>query len=380
MKYHFGLLLFLTISILASCQHKQNDNRKQISFKPGTHFLDNDSVHINAHGGGILFSKGKYYWFGEFKTAGEGGNTAKVGVSCYSSKDLYNWENEGIALKVVNEQGSDIEKGCVIERPKVIYNDFTHEFIMWFHLELKGKGYSAARTGLAVSDKVTGPYTFVRSLRPNANIWPESYPDTLKNYAYSDTLKWWTPAWYKAIDKGLFVQRDLESGQMSRDMTLFVDDDGTAYHIHSSEDNLTIHISELSKDYTDFTGKYIRIFPAGHNEAPALFKKDDNYYLMTSGCTGWDPNAARMFKASSIWGPWEAIGNPCVGKDADLTFHSQSTFILPVNGQKNAFIYMGDRWNPKNPTDGRYVWLPIEFNDDKPVIRWRNEWDLSVFN
>ena len=31
---------------------------------------------------------------------------------------------------------------------------------MWFHLELRGKGYKAARAGLAISDKVTGPYTF----------------------------------------------------------------------------------------------------------------------------------------------------------------------------------------------------------------------------
>lgn len=44
-------------------------------------------------------------------------------------------------------------------------------------------------------------------------------------------------------------------------MTLFVDDDGTAYHIYSSEENLTLHIAELSDDYLSHTGKYIRIFP-----------------------------------------------------------------------------------------------------------------------
>lgn len=112
--------------------------------------------------------------------------------------------------------------------------------------------------------------------------------------------KWWTPEWYKAVNQGLFVKRDIEGGQMSRDMTLFVDDDGKAYHIYSSEENLTLHIAELADDYLQHSGRYIRIFPGGHNEAPALFKKDNMYWMITSGCTGWDPNEARMFSASSL--------------------------------------------------------------------------------
>lgn len=73
---------------------------------------------------------------------------------------------------------------------------------------------------------------------------------------------------------------------MSRDMTLFVDDDGKAYHIHAAEENYTLHISELSDDYTDFTDRWIRVFPGGHNEAPAIFKYKGRYYVITSGCTG----------------------------------------------------------------------------------------------
>jgi hypothetical protein len=73
------------------------------------------------------------------------------------------------------------------------------------------------------------------------------------------------------------------------------------------------------------------------------------------------------------------LGNPCVGKDAELTFHSQSTYILPVQGFKDAFIYMGDRWTPDNPIDGRYVWLPINIVDGKLEIRWKEEWDLIYF-
>ena len=76
--------------------------------------------------------------------------------------------------------------------------------------------------------------------------------------------EWWTPEWREAVNKGLFVKRDLEGGQMSRDMTLYVDDDGIAYHIYSSEENLTLQIAELTDDYQGHSGKYVRLFPGGH--------------------------------------------------------------------------------------------------------------------
>lgn len=95
---------------------------------------------------------------------------------------------------------------------------------------------------------------------------------------------------------------------------------------------------------------------------------------MGSGCTGWAPNAARSAFAPSIWGPWTELGNPCEGEGSQLTFNYQSTFILPVAGKANTFIYMGDRWNPKNAIDGRYVWLPIEFDGDRFKIHWRDSW------
>jgi hypothetical protein len=250
---------------------------------------------------------------------------------------------------------------------------------MWFHLELYGKGYSAAQTGLAISDNITGPYTFVKALRPNTDIWPVNYPDSLKKARLSDQgIKSWTPEWKELINKGLSLHRDFQGGQMSRDMTLYVDDDGTAYHIHAAEDNLTLHISELTDDYLGFTGKYYRVFPGGHNEAPALFKHNNKYYMITSGCTGWDPNAARLAQADSIAGEWTYLGNPCTGADSALTYHSQSTFVLPV--EKDKFIFMADRWNPKNPVDGRYIWLPVQFRPNgEPYLEWKKEWDLEDF-
>ncbi|MDE1156552.1 MAG: glycoside hydrolase family 43 protein [Acidobacteriaceae bacterium] len=303
---------------------------------PGELWPDTEGVPINAHGGGILYSQGVYYWFGEFKTEGPGGNAANVGISVYSSKDLYHWKNNGIALKVSEDPTSDIAKGSIIERPKVLYNAHTHQYVMWFHLELKGKGYSAARAGVAVSKTPTGPYTFLRDFRPD--------------------------------------------GEMSRDMTLFQDDDGKAYLITTSENNQTQHVSQLTADFLDTTGHYRRILAHEALEGEALFKWQGKYYYIGSHTTGWAPNPAFAAVADSLTGPWKPLGNPCQGEGAEITFGAQSTYVLPVAGKPGAFIFMADQWRPKNAIDGRYVWLPITLSDGTFSIPWRTSWDLSIFD
>ncbi len=372
------LLVLGAFIMLVGCSPKYSD----APVLSGGIWPDDQGVHINAHGGGMLYHKGTYYWFGEHKS--DSTSSALVGVMCYSSKNLTDWKNEGVALSVSDDPESDITCGCVMERPKVIYNKKTRKFVMWFHLELKGRGYSAARAGVAVSDSPTGPYTFISSGRVNAGKLPADWDE--QDVAVFDTLnaasftKWWTPQWHDAVDKGLFIKRDLEGGQMSRDMTLYVDEDGKAYHIYSSEENLTLHIAELSDDYLTHTGKYVRMAPAGHNEAPAIFKKDGTYWMITSGCTGWAPNKARMFSAPSVFGPWTQHPNPCVGPKEELTFGGQSTFIVKVEGKKDAFMFMADIWRPWHPSDARYIWLPVQFKDGKPVLEWMDSWTLDFFD
>lgn len=371
----FLISLVLSFGVFYSFLFSDND-----SFISGKEWKDTDGVHINAHGGGILFHEGSYYWYGEYKTEGKGGNVAQKGVSCYSSKDLYNWKNEGVVLKVETNLDSEITRGCIIERPKVVFNKRTNQYVMWFHLELKGQGYDAAKAAVAVSDNPKGPFKFLKSFRPNKGAWPMSFEDNFRLTSIKESqFQSWTTEWINEVKNGMFVRRDFEKGQMSRDMTVFVDEDDKAYLIHASEDNLTLHISELTDDYLDFTQKWMRVAPAGHNEAPAIFKKEGVYYMLTSGCTGWDPNAARSFKSKSIWGPWEYLGNPCVGMDAHLTFHSQGTFVLPVQGKSDQFIFMADRWNPKNPIEGTYVWLPIQFEGFKPILKWKDNWNLNFY-
>ena len=144
----------LSIAIMAwtLCCAMQAQNLTSIT--PGELWPDEKGEHINAHGGNVIYHEGTYYWYGENRPAR--GFTTEVGIEVYSSKDLMNWKDEGVALAVSETKGDVIERGCIMERPKVVYNKQTKKFVMLFHLELKGRGYEAARVGFAVSDTPTG--------------------------------------------------------------------------------------------------------------------------------------------------------------------------------------------------------------------------------
>ena len=358
------------------------------AFKPGQIWPDTDGVHINAHGGGVTYHEGNYYWFGEHKVEGKIGNTSQVGIGVYSSKDLLNWTNEGVALAISEHPSSEITRGSIMERPKVIYNRKNDNFVMWFHLEEKDTQYSSARSGVAVSDSITGPYTYLGSVRPNAGKWPlnvtmaeKSIESIERTKAENEKFRGWPSEKHAQFN---IMGSHHVGGQMARDQNLFVEEDGTAYHIYSSEHNSTLHISKLNENYTGHVGTYTRNFPFRWMEAPAIFKWGGKYYLIASGCTGWKPNDARSAMADSILGPWTELENPCVGVNPqnelgpEKTFGGQSTFVLPVQGKGDAYIAMFDMWRPENAIDGRYIWLPIEFQDDGSLeIRWRDEWDLS---
>lgn len=343
----------------------------QSEFIPGQLWQDTDGHPINAHGGGILFHDGVYYWYGESKSGHTflpdcnkswGGTRVDVtGVSCYSSKNLYDWKNEGLVLQAVHDSPqSDLHPSKVLERPKVIYNRATKEFVMWMHID--SQDYSAARTGVAVSLKPAGPFRYLGSFRPDAGVWPENVTADDKKTGPTNILA-----------------RDFAAGQMARDLTVFVDDDARAYLFYASEDNATMHVSLLTDDYLRTAGKYARIFIDRSMEAPAVFKRDGKYYLIASGCTAWEPNAARMAVADSVFGPWHEMTNPCVGDNADKTFRSQSTFVLPVQGRQNLFVFLADRWNQWDLPESRYVWLPLQFGPDgNPSLRWQDAWQLPA--
>ena len=250
-------------------------------------------------------------------------------------------------------------------------------------------GRKAARSGIATADFPTGPYIYKNSVRPDAGTWPLNVTEEQKSgLAEAEKLigTSFIGSPHPDRPKQNLMARDFAGGQMAKDMTLFVDDDGKAYHVFSSEENSTLHISQLSDDYLSHSGKWVRVFENLWHEAPALCKHDGRYWMISSNCTGWCPNAARSAVAENIFGPWKELGNPCVGDtphqrlSSDLTFGGQSTFIVPVNGIPGAFIAMFDIWRPEDHVKGGYMWLPMIFAKGRYTIVWRATWDLTAFD
>ena len=315
-----------------------------------------------------------YVWVGEDKSNGHSGNC----VAVYTSEDLYTWEFRGDVLRSVPDRealdtdeyftalyaGSTEEEldhiyDCigvekVMERPKMLYNEKTGKYVIWFHndysTDKNSYMYDVGMAGVAVSDSAFGPFKFIDRYRlsqcPSGQI--DCFPSS----------------------KG-----------EARDMNLFKDDDGTGYIVYTSENNKTLYISRLNDEYTFLSADpeeavygvdYIRIFPGAMREAPVLIKNSGRYYLMSSSTTGWASNEARVWSADEIFGKWKNDGNPCSGSGGVIAFNTQSTslFYAP-NGQ---CIYYGDRWNGDELYDSRYVWLPVSFDNGKMTITWADEW------
>lgn len=374
----------------------------------GDPLYDTEGKQVQAHGGQVQKiayeydydgdgkiaedEKEYWYWIGEDRS---NGYRPCPGIHAYISKDLYNWKDMGNVLKTVpnwetfttdpyftalygklpqedqeriyadiwtKDNASD--GGCVIERPKMLYNEKNDNYVIWFHAdgqtpdaEDSSGNYSKSKAGVAVSDSPFGPFRLLGSYLLNYN------PDA---------------------DHGF----DKETGGHVRDMNVFKDDDKTAYVLYSSDGNETMHIARLNDDYTHVAQPendkavegvdFSRNFIGESREAPAMFKYHDKYYLITSGCTGWDPNRASYAVADCPLGPWTTVGDPCTDTGSDTTYQTQSTCVFPVDAQNGKFIYMGDRWTRSTLHDSRYVWIPVEFQpDSKIALRRYSNWTLS---
>lgn len=191
---------------------------------------------------------------------------------------------------------------CVTERPKMIYNESTKQFVLIWHADgplynndklnswvaggcvgnCPASRYSRAMVGIATSDSPFGPFTVQNVTRMN-------------------------------YDTSLNASRLGEA----RDMTVFVDtgvdknNDGAddAYVIYSSEMNAKLYVSLLNKDYTglaaeadqaDATEFAARIVSDDSREAPAVFKYNGYYYLLTSGTDGWNSTAHIYYRSKDM--------------------------------------------------------------------------------
>jgi len=281
-----------------------------VTITNATQFTDTTGAVVHAHGGGMIKVGSYYYLFGENRNAD---NTFKA-ISVYRSTDLKTWEFRNNALT----QSSATELQVAnIERPKVIYNSTTGKYVMWMHKE-NGTDYNEARAAVAVSNTVDGTYTYLSSFRP---------PD----------------------------------GTTSRDQSVFKDDDGKAYQITSSAGNADLRIYRLNADYTGYDTLVANPWSGTYREAPAMFKRNGVYFLLSSANSGWSPNQQRYATATNIAGPWSAMTD--VGNQTG--YGSQTTYVQPIQGTSGtAYLYLSVRWgNSMGGTvnDSQYVWLPLTF-------------------
>ncbi len=304
----------------------------------GVQWADVEGQPIQAHGGGMLQVEDVYYWFGENRNP----DGTFYAVSAYRSADLRRWEHAGDVLTMTSDPGLNPAN---VERPKVVYNARTGKYVMWMHWE-NGMDYGEARAAVASSDTVDGDYTFHGSFRP-------------------------------MVDSG--VMDHGKPGYMSRDCTLFVDDDETAYFLSASNENYDLHLYELTDDYLEIEARVAVLFEGGHREAPALFKRNDRYFLVTSGSTGWSPNQAQYATSTSLTAGWTAMSNVADGN----TFYSQSTYVQAIRGSEGTqYLYMGDRWAGSwggRVNDSSYVWQAIAFPSESTMtMSWANHLDIDV--
>lgn len=303
--------------------------------KNGQFIYDTNGNLLHAHGGYIIRHGDFYYWYGEDRTNDNY-------VSCYRSSDLKAWEFRNhilsasspceyfrvrTGLQLRSETGGKVN----IERPKVLYNELTGKFVLWAHYE-NGKDYNDAACCIATCDTPDGDFVYHGHFNP---------------YGY-----------------------------MSRDCTLFRDDDGTAYFISASRDNADLHVYRLADDYMNVDKLVNVLYQGEYREAPAVFKKDGKYYMLSSFCTGWAPNQGCWCVSDAMDGKWSLLRDFGDNK----TFYSQPAFVLPLekNGETE-YVYFGDRWgdpftHPFDYFKSTYVILKINFDETgAPYIVWSDD-------
>ncbi|MDN8591349.1 AbfB domain-containing protein [Paenibacillus sp. 11B] len=308
--------------------HPERTSAASVTITNGSDWLDTAGNPIQANSGNILKVGSTYYWYGEHAVSGKFDS-----VNVYTSTDLKHWT---FSNAILTKDSATELASSKIERPKVIYNASTKQYVLWAHYE-NGTDYNLGRVAVATSSTPNGKFTYEGSFRP----------------------------------------LDYES----RDMTVFVDTDGTGYLIAASRKNGgandTMAIFKMNASYTGVESFVGWQFENAYREAPAVVKKGNRYYLFTSQAAGWYPNQGAYATASSMTGTWSALtpyGNPSA-------FGSQIHDIATITGSNTtSYIYMGDRWNPLNLGEHKHIWLPLTLNDSNgsASLEWYKEWNIDA--
>jgi hypothetical protein len=347
--------------------------------------LDTSGKRIHAHGGGIFRAGDTYFLYGENKEKSvKGADIWHWGVRVYESADLYNWEDRGMIIPPdLEDIDSPLHPSSMMDRPHILFCAKTGKYVCW--LKIMGRNNIQAFTVMQ-ADAFLGPYEMVKKdYRPFGMSAGDFYLDVDKDNG-------------KAI---LFFEK---------------------VHTH-------IVSCALSDDFLEVTEPYqmhlYRELPPDSREAPVHFVRNAKHYLFTSGTTGYMPNPSEAAVADNIIGPYRAMGNLHPSDESQTSFGCQISEVLNVPGT-DLFIAIGDRWQPKiknarsylkrwkwglgsfakiyglekaqrlfskerpmpnkrrklknyNTALADYVWLPVRFDGDRPIIEWLDEWRIEDF-
>ncbi|WP_037677383.1 RICIN domain-containing protein [Streptomyces griseus] len=300
------------------------------TFTTGAARTDTNGNPLQLHGLGIIKVGNTWYGFGEDKTGETSADTSFQDIPCYTSTDLANWSLQGQALS--RQSSGDLGPSRVVERPKVIYNASTSTYVMYMHID--STNYSDAKVGVATSSTPCGPYTYRGSFRPMGNL--------------------------------------------SRDLGLFQDTDGTAY-LMSEDRNNGLRVYKLSADYLSVDSLVTTLGSSGSNsvEAPAMVKVNGTYYVFGSHLTGWSLNDNIYATATSLSGPWSAFRN--FAAPGTHTYGSQTANIITVQGTSGTtYIYAGDRWDTSNLGASKLIWLPLTIRGTTVNLGQYPTWSLDT--
>lgn len=323
------------------------------TFKPGQAWYDTNGKLIQAHGGSVLFHEDVYYWYGEDKTNYVPGEKRwHDGVRCYKSVDLYNWEDMGTILALADDINDPMHPNRIMDRPHILYNKRTKKFVMWVKFAGTDEDHYDWMTqymGIAVSDSMDTPFEMIKTIRP--------------------------------------------LGMEMGDFDIWVDErDGKGYFI-ADRVHTEVIVADLTDDYMDVTGHYSSHFPHIEpplaREAPCFFKKEDKYYIISSGTTGYHPNPTEVGMAKLMHGPYTIQEPFCVDDTKQTSFDCQFSCVLKHPTRYGLYIAIGDRWMAKTSivngkeeaetTEATYIWLPIRFNGDQAYVSWEDEWSLDTY-
>lgn len=288
------------------------------------HTIHNDFFWVDQNGERILTRSGclcrfdgLYYWYGGTQT------DLHRAQYCYTSTDLVHWTAKGVVLR------------CPVEanRIDVVYNKTTRQYVMV--LKYDGNG---AHLGIATADRPEGPFTF-----------------------QSQTL--------------------VDHARMG-DSSVYVDDDGKAYLCYVSwavGTNAQHGIYLMSPD-TLSLDKRVYLWDIRSREAPHIFKRNGIYYYGTSRTAGIESSGTAYYTAKDLAGPWSQPA-PLATPGSTNSWDSQVDMIVPIQGtQGTVYLYFGDRWikNVPKGRNGDYLFLPMEFDGDTPILNYYQDWELDV--